>query len=382
MTKTMRFKLGKINPNEDEATVVEVAVPENGIFPSGALLLVLETTKATVEIVSPVAGRMVAIAAKPGATLRHGDVVFEAEFDAEVSFETLDVVEEVKVESVQSGLTANVKKVSYKAEKLAKQIGVDIKKVESDGDVIKEIDVQRYADKFLLGHLKSTNADSRASCEASRVKFDSKAIIFGAGGHARAILQMVREAGYHIVGVVDSSLQKNSVFADQIPVLGAEGELPSIYSSGVRFAFIGVGGATNNDARIRIYDEVKKSGFVLPPLVSKTAHLETTSSIGEATYIFPASSVGANCTVGSNVIVNQGVIICHDCEIGNHVHLAPGAILAGSVKVGCRTTIGMGSTVMNGLSIGEDCLVHNLVAVNQDIIRNKIVAADGFRDRK
>lgn len=381
MTKKMRFKLGKINPNEDEATVVEVVVPNNVTFSSGALLLVLETTKATVEIVSPVAGRMVAMEAIAGAILRHGDVVFEAEFDGEVSFEVLDVIEDVKIESDQHGLAVNTRKVSYKAEKLAKQIGVDINKVKSVGGVVKEIDVRKYADQFLSEEFKTENRDSISLHESSNTKSAVKAIIFGAGGHTGAIGQMVREAGYHIVGIVDSSIKKGSVFADRIPVLGDECELPRIYSSGVRFAFIGVGGATNNSARIRIYNEIKKNGFALPPLVSRTAHFETSSLIGEATYIFPASSVGANCIIGNNVIVNQGAILCHDCEIGNHVHIAPGAILAGSVHVRCGTTIGMGSALMNGISVGEDCLVHNLVAVNQNIARQKIVAVDGICDR-
>jgi sugar O-acyltransferase (sialic acid O-acetyltransferase NeuD family) len=381
MFKKARFKLGKINANEDEATVVDVFINNNAPFSGGALLLVLETTKATVEIVSPTAGKIIAMQVKPGMTLRRGDIVFEAEFDGDVRFEGLELSENNDIKNDQNARAENAKKISYKAEKLANQLGLDISKLEASGDIIKEIDVRKYAEQLLVDNKELICKKSRFGGEDVHIHSGVKAIIFGAGGHARAILQMVREAGYCVVGIVDSSLPSGAIFSDEIPIIGSESDLPKIYSSGVRLAFIGVGGSTNNNDRIRIYGEIRKNGFVLPPLVSRAAHFETSSSLGEATYIFPGANVGANCTVGNNVIVNQGVSLCHDCKIGDHVHLAPRAILAGSVTVMSGTTIGMGATLMNSVVVGRNSLIHNLVAVNKNIADQKIVKANSLSDR-
>ena len=381
MLKKAQFKLGKINANEDEATVVEVFFKNNNSFSSGALLLILETTKATVEIVSPTAGKIITMQVKPGMILKRGDIVFEAEFVGDVSFDGLDLSENGNVKSDQNIQPQNTKKISYKAEKLANLIGVDISKVKASGDIIREIDVREYAEQLLADQNQQGFNKLKISGEDFQTQSCARAIIFGAGGHARAILQMVREAGYCVVGIVDSSIPRGSVLSNGIPIIGPESELPQIYLSGVRFAFIGVGGSINNKDRIRIYEEILKNGFVLPPLVSRAAHFETSSSLGEATYIFPGANVGANCIIANNVIVNQGVSLCHDCKIGDHVHLAPRAILAGSVTVMSGTTIGMGSALMNGVVVGKNSLVHNLVSVNKNIADQKIVTANGVSDR-
>jgi acetyltransferase EpsM len=41
--------------------------------------------------------------------------------------------------------------------------------------------------------------------------------------------------------------------------------------------------------------------------------------------------------VGKNVIINTSCIIEHECFLGDTVHIAPGAVLAGNVTIGERT---------------------------------------------
>jgi sugar O-acyltransferase (sialic acid O-acetyltransferase NeuD family) len=209
-----------------------------------------------------------------------------------------------------------------------------------------------------------------------------KAIIFGAGGHAKSIIQLIRESGYSIAGVVDSKRPKGSLFMDAYPVLGTEADLKLIRDSGIAVAFVGVGGATGNASRANVFNKLKDAGFILPPLVSKMANFDTTSHLGEATYVFPGATVGADCIIGMNVIINQGSIICHDCLVDDHVHIAPGAILAGTVVVGASSTIGMGATIMNQVKLGVGVLVHNTVAVAQDIPPSKIVTLNGIIESK
>jgi sugar O-acyltransferase (sialic acid O-acetyltransferase NeuD family) len=212
--------------------------------------------------------------------------------------------------------------------------------------------------------------------------FALNAIIFGGGGHAKSILQMIREAGYSVAGVIDSKLPKGSSFLGIYPVLGAAEDLNVIRASGIAIAFVGVGGATNNIVRASIFRQLKDAGFILPPLVSKLANFDLTSHIGEATYVFPGATVGAGCVIGQNVVINQGSIVCHDCRIGDHSHLAPGAILAGTVSIGSSSTIGMAATIMNNVTVGSGVLVHNTVSIARDIPTDKIVTLNGILDRK
>jgi UDP-perosamine 4-acetyltransferase len=58
-----------------------------------------------------------------------------------------------------------------------------------------------------------------------------------------------------------------------------------------------------------------------------------------------------------NVLVNTAASIDHDCRIGAHSHIAPGATLCGAVEVGRGTHIGTGARILQGVRIGRACLV-------------------------
>jgi UDP-perosamine 4-acetyltransferase len=47
----------------------------------------------------------------------------------------------------------------------------------------------------------------------------------------------------------------------------------------------------------------------------------------------------------------------HDCVIGAHTHLGPGATLCGGVRVGEDCHIGVGAVVVQGVSVGNGVLV-------------------------
>lgn len=384
MTTKATLALGRINPNEDEAKLIKIAITDGEPFAEGDILLTLETTKVAVDVLAPCSGKMISFKAAEGDILTLGSIVFEAEFEGEIAFEVLERAE-VDVQAKSHARPNPVRrKASLKAEILAKSHGVDLALIPSLGDMLKESDVLAYVGQHggALSVFPNVDRADAVSLSGAVPTSAMNAIILGAGGHAKSILQLIRDAGYSVAGVVDSKLSKGSAFLGIYPVLGTDADLKAIRASGISVAFVGVGGATGNATRAKIFNQLKDAGFIMPPLVSKMANFDPTSHLGEATYVFPGATVGADCVVGRDVIVNQGSIICHDCRVGDHVHLAPGSILAGEVTVGASTTIGMAATVMNNLTIGADVLVHNTVAVARDIPSGKIVTLNGILDRK
>lgn len=382
MNKKIKLKLGRINANEDNAKLIEIAINDGEKFVKGDRLLTLETTKVVVEILAPSDGKMISFMASEGSILNLGDIIFEAEFEGDAEFDMLECVENTAQKDVAINENPTHRKATLKAEMLAKDLGLNLDMIPSNGDKLREADVHAYAKLQNRVTLPTeTVCQENTSIPVTELPTSAaRAIIMGAGGHAKSILQLIREAGYSIAGVVDSKRAKGSLFLGAYPVLGADTDLEAIRASGIAFAFVGVGGATGNATRAKIYNLLKDSGFFMPPLVSKMANFDPSSHLGEGTYVFPGATIGADCILGKNVIVNQGSIVCHDCRIGDHVHLAPGAILAGTVTVGNCSTIGMAATIMNNVTLGADVLVHNSVAVARDIPTGKILTLNGILD--
>jgi acetyltransferase-like isoleucine patch superfamily enzyme len=56
--------------------------------------------------------------------------------------------------------------------------------------------------------------------------------------------------------------------------------------------------------------------------------------------------------IGVATIINTGVIVEHDCQVGSFVHLAPAVVLAGRVEVKDMVFLGIGTLVTPDVSIG------------------------------
>jgi acetyltransferase-like isoleucine patch superfamily enzyme len=61
--------------------------------------------------------------------------------------------------------------------------------------------------------------------------------------------------------------------------------------------------------------------------------------------------------VGRGCIVNTGAVVEHDTDLDDWVHVAPRAIVCGSVRLGSGVHVGAGSVIRQGLSLGPGVVV-------------------------
>lgn len=89
--------------------------------------------------------------------------------------------------------------------------------------------------------------------------------------------------------------------------------------------------------------------------------------------------IGPGCTVGDNVILNTRATVEHDCIIGAHCHVAPGAVLCGNVVVGEETHIGAGAIVKQGVKIGSRCVIGMGAVVLRDVPDGAVIVGNPAR---
>jgi UDP-N-acetylglucosamine acyltransferase len=80
------------------------------------------------------------------------------------------------------------------------------------------------------------------------------------------------------------------------------------------------------------------------------------------------SSVASGVTkIGSGCMVQSGVHVAHDCEIGDDSVLASNSILGGGVKIGKNCFIGGGASVHQGVVIGDYVILAGTCATAMDL---------------
>ena len=181
-------------------------------------------------------------------------------------------------------------------------------------------------------------------------------ILIGAGGHARACIDVIEQhGGYRIAGLVAAPGEVGSVHCGHPVIASDEGlaQLRTLHE----LAFIGVGQIRSPQPRIRLFERLLELGFRLPTLVSPAAYVSPHATIGPGSIVMHGAIVNAGAAIGSNCIINSRALVEHDVRIGDHCHLSTGAILNGGVVLGDGSFVGSASVVKEGLRIPAGSLL-------------------------
>jgi UDP-perosamine 4-acetyltransferase len=194
-------------------------------------------------------------------------------------------------------------------------------------------------------------------------------ILVGGGGHARVIYgSLIRLNRWNIVGYTD--VEKKDL--DGLEYLGTDDTL-GILAASVKSVVVGIGQTKSYRVRYSVYMKLKDLGFSFPSVISESAVVMQKVTTGEGTYIGENTYLGPNVTIGVMSIVNTGAIIEHESRIGDFVHVAINASLAGKTEVGMGSLIGMGSSVLNGVHVGEQVLVGAGTVVRKHVDRKALI---------
>lgn len=364
-----------LNANEPEARLVGIHVKDGQPVQKGDLLFTIETTKAASDVEAPEAGflRMVA---NEGETLAVGDVLAQITATAD---EQLPVVsDQLSVSSEQLSASSNQLpggaaslRITKPASALAESLGLDFSSLPTNR-LITEALIRELAGPQIAKYPTGTMSPNHPIAQLA----NSQIVIYGAGGHAKAVMEMVQAIGaFRIAGILDdnAALTGNSVLG--IPVLGTRELLPQLVEQGVRLAANGVGGIIDINIRMKLFDLLASYGFAFPPLCHPRATVEPSAQIFDGVQVFANAYVGSSTILHEKCMINTGAIVSHDCEIGSFTHIAPGAMLAGHVHVGEKALVGMGVTTMIGIKIGSGARIGNGAILLADVPDRAIVPA-------
>lgn len=379
MTKTIDVVIPRANTNDDQARVVEVCVENGQRVSEGDLLFTIETTKSTIDIEAEVTGVIRDLSLAVDGVVSVGQVVASL---------WVEGVVEAAGRPPSPGPDASVTgqwRITARGRKRAKQLGIKLEDLEASG-VIDVASVERY-----FAQQQSSKAPDQDLPHFDRSDYlgrleGREAIVFGGGGHSAVVMDALAQLGVSVVGAIDDVLDLGTEVLPGRHVVERVARLADfLYSPDSevpRLAFVGVGGQTDNRPRERVVNLLQETGFELPPLVHPSAIIGEAVSIGAATCVLAGSVIGPRCRVGTGVIVNQAAQLCHDGQVADFAHLAPGALVAGWCGIGRRTTVGMGATVMDHIKLGEECLVHNGAAVTGTLADGQELSRGGERRRR
>ena len=200
-----------------------------------------------------------------------------------------------------------------------------------------------------------------------------RVLVWGAGGHARVVADVVRSTGGIVVAFVDrrpeipgGTALGVEIFSEVEFLAGiGAGQLPA----GATAVALGIGdNRSRRDAFARIPPGLAS------PFIHSSANVSPSATVGSGTVIMPFVVVNADSIVGSAVILNSNAVVEHDCIIGDAAHISPSATLTGGVRVGRCGWIGAGAVVLPSCAVGDGATVGAGAVVTSDVPAGSTVA--------
>ncbi len=360
MDKLSPIKIPLLNPNEPEALLSSLEVDEGQKIEKDDLIALVETTKSTGEIRAEEAGYFVGLRFTQGDTLQAGEVLAYIGSTPEAKDSTLPPWSDVSEKTPD--LQSDSLRITAPARELALASGLDLSTLPQRTLVTKKM-------------VESMIAPA-APLDAARVPADEKYIlVYGAGGHGRSLVALIQNLGtYEIAGFLDDGYELGEEVYG-LKILGGADHLHDLADKGIRMAVNGVGGIGDLQIRLSVFDKLSKAGFFCPRLIHPTAFIEESAILSDGVQVFPFAYVGTEVDVGFGTIINTGVIVSHNCQLGQYVNLSPGATLAGGVIVNEGALVGMRATVNLYVHIGRRARIGNGATVKADVPDGGVVPA-------
>lgn len=180
-------------------------------------------------------------------------------------------------------------------------------------------------------------------------------LVLGGGGHARVVIDALRQLSRVPFGIIDPNLRAGSEVYG-IPVLGGDEVVASYHPDDVEL--VNAVGSTHLPFRRRnLFDRFAKLGYKFASVIHPAAVVAPDVVLGAGVQVMAGAVVQSGAVLGDNVLINTKASVDHGSHVGAHTHVAPGATICGDVRIGEGSLIGSGAVIIQGIEIGSGVVV-------------------------
>lgn len=201
----------------------------------------------------------------------------------------------------------------------------------------------------------------------------SPVIVWGARGHAKVLNEFLPQLGFEVVAVFDNDPQAVSPLSE-VPVFhglnGFDEWQKSCPAEPVQ-ALVAIGGH-RGQVRLQIQQQLAERGVAPLTVIHPRGFVATDAVLGAGSQVLALAAVCAAAQIGRACIINTRASVDHECVLGDGVHVAPGATIAGCVQIGDYSMIGAGAIVLPRITIGRNVLIGAGAVVTRDVPDGKV----------
>jgi sugar O-acyltransferase (sialic acid O-acetyltransferase NeuD family) len=189
------------------------------------------------------------------------------------------------------------------------------------------------------------------------------------------MIELCESCGLRIMGLIDPALA--GAFRGY-PVLGRDADYPGL---GAELRAVPLVLTPDLPERRRsLADYYSRFQAPFARVVSPRAVVSPSARLGRGAVIQAGVHISANTQLGNFVRVNTLANLMHDCTVGDFTTVAPSALLLGRVTVGQGCYIGGQATLLPDRRVGDGAVVGAAAVVTKDVPPGRTVWGNPARE--
>ena len=165
-------------------------------------------------------------------------------------------------------------------------------------------------------------------------------VIYGAGGHAKVVHELITELGHQVNCFFDDNGQSSSFGNLDIPVYKYDS---NIFPEAQLIIAVG-----NSVVRKKIAGLV---GHRFATLIHPQASVSKTANIGSGSIVLAHATVQADVKIGDHVIVNANTCIDHEVQVESFVHISPMCYIGSACVIQEGVTIQPATAILRNTTV-------------------------------
>lgn len=198
-----------------------------------------------------------------------------------------------------------------------------------------------------------------------------KLLIIGAGSVGKFIAYNINQFNqrFDIIGYLDDDVTKHNTVIAGFSVLGSVEKLQEFSGEDIAIVW----GIAFPSIKKKLYDQFQNLNFYFPNFIAKDAWVSDAVTFGKGCIVYPGTTINYESIIEDFVVINMNCSLGHNSSIQSFSSLAPGVNLGGNTTLGCCVEMGIGSSTVQGITIGDDAIVGGQAMVVSNISNADIV---------
>jgi sugar O-acyltransferase (sialic acid O-acetyltransferase NeuD family) len=192
-------------------------------------------------------------------------------------------------------------------------------------------------------------------------------VIIGAGGHGKVVADCAQQLDVYSKIIFLDDCYEYSKESGAWSIVGLVDDFPRYLEKSDFIIAFG-----NNLLRAETTKKLENAKANIISLLHPSAAISPNTSIGKGVVICANTAINIDTKIGDGCIINTGATVDHDCKIQSFVHVSPGVNIAGGVNINKLSWLGIGSTVIECLTIAENTQIGAGAVVTQSTHANSL----------